>query len=168
MEGGITGKGFLPGRSGNPAGRAKNPLSRKDRSIVGRVVFEQLCKIAKGEIKTAMRVQVSAAKIVLAYAWGLPVQEVDLAGACDITRVNIMHFSSPETCTPACQEKAALTAQRPAIEVAAADHYLDHQDAPPVTVQPARWTGNGNGHGLADSHPVDTEPEATDWPPEYR
>ena len=77
MEGGITGKGFKPGQSGNPAGRPKG-LPENVRNREGRAVFERLLKFAKGEEKAPKTVQVQAAKIILGYCWGLPVQTMQL------------------------------------------------------------------------------------------
>lgn len=49
--GGVTGKGFLPGQSGNPSGRPKKPLTDRYRGVLEADLPEDLrksLKLAKG------------------------------------------------------------------------------------------------------------------------
>lgn len=92
--GGITGKGWKPGQSGNPGGRPKSELSA---AIVARKVAEAKCEIngkdgkpryagmsklealfARLWERAMAKGDVQAARLLLEYGYGKPAQTVDL------------------------------------------------------------------------------------------
>lgn len=72
--GGATGKGFMPGQSGNPEGRPKG-FSRliRERTQDGATLYDETKKIL-GSAKTPPAVKLEAIKFLAAHAYGTPGQ----------------------------------------------------------------------------------------------
>lgn len=83
--GGATGRGFMPGQSGNPGGRAKTlpELKAKCRDMTDKILERLTVIIDHGEHKDS----VAASKLVLAYAYGNPTQPI--SGAEDAPPVGV-------------------------------------------------------------------------------
>ena len=84
--GGVTGRGFKPGQSGNPSGRPKG-IAKAVREACGgdpTVLVEGLLAIAAGEGaggKPARAAdQIRAYEVLLAYGWGKPATFVPIEG----------------------------------------------------------------------------------------
>ena len=84
--GGVTGRGFMPGQSGNPSGRPKG-IARAVREACGgdpTMLVEGLLAIARGEGaggKPARAAdQIRAHELLLAYGWGKPAAFVPIEG----------------------------------------------------------------------------------------
>jgi hypothetical protein len=80
--GGITGKGFQPGQSGNPGGR-KPGLARRVRELVGddgSMVAEMMLTIARGEpyagLEPSLRDVMDAGRWLADRGWGQATQKV--------------------------------------------------------------------------------------------
>jgi Family of unknown function (DUF5681) len=90
----ITNRGqFRPGVSGNPSGRRKGIISLKDLVQAGvrkHKIVERLFAIASGRspagTKQAVSIgeQMAAAKILVAYGWGMPTQTVENLQSHDV------------------------------------------------------------------------------------
>lgn len=83
-RGGVTGRGFVPGKSGNPGGRAKGgpaALAQRIRRETkdGRVVVDYLLEAMQRSRSGKERID--AATLLLAYGFGKPVQPTELTGA---------------------------------------------------------------------------------------
>jgi hypothetical protein len=77
--GGVTGKGFEPGKSGNPGGRPKIAQEFKDkcREFMSEDGWEKLKLLAtNGRSKDHMK----ALELIAAYAYGKPKQGIELTG----------------------------------------------------------------------------------------
>lgn len=77
--GGVTGRGFKPGISGNPGGRPKG-LSRRVRELVGddgQAIAEYMLSVMNDE-KQRARERMEAAKWLADRAFGRPVQALDV------------------------------------------------------------------------------------------
>lgn len=82
MLGGITGKGFMPGQSGNPSGRPK-------KRLIDEILAELLeangsvgaAKLASVLIQKAEEGDVRAAQLIAERTQGKPNQKVELTGA---------------------------------------------------------------------------------------
>jgi hypothetical protein len=83
--GGITGKGFLPGTSGNPSGRAKGyrellTLVRESTGD-GRTLVNFLVQVAEGKPvlgrKPTLADMMRASEILLDRGWGKAIQHID-------------------------------------------------------------------------------------------
>ena len=75
--GGVTGKGFMPGKSGNPGGRA--PIVRD---------FQEMCREKTPQVIEALQKalenpgeRVRAAEVLAAYGYGKPLQRQEHTGA---------------------------------------------------------------------------------------
>jgi len=76
--GGVTGKGFLPGKSGNPGGRAKTPEAFKELARSNSMeALEAAISIMKSK-KEKSSDRLKAVEIVLDRSWGKPVQGFDI------------------------------------------------------------------------------------------
>jgi hypothetical protein len=86
---------FKPGKSGNPNGRPKKSIEEVyTRSIYTAVTPEDLKEIAAMLAKAAKRGDVQAAKLLLSYIVGVPVQRNEITGADGGTvkiSVNLKH-----------------------------------------------------------------------------
>ena len=95
QRGGVTGRGFMPGQSGNPGGRPKG-LSRRVRELVGedgQVIAEFMLGVMNDEsARNADRIE--AAKWLADRAFGRAVQALDI----DLypSSVDINHFSTED------------------------------------------------------------------------
>ena len=85
--GGVTGRGFMPGHSGNPSGRPKG-IAKSVREACGgdpTMLVEGLLAIAAGEGvggKPARAAdQIRATELLLAYGWGKPPAFAPVDGA---------------------------------------------------------------------------------------
>lgn len=94
LAGGVTGKGFQPGRSGNPSGRAKLPdafkeLARKQ----SKRALERIIELVES---TDERVAIMAAKEVLDRAYGKtkPAEDEDDNAKKNVT-INILRYTEP-------------------------------------------------------------------------
>lgn len=94
--GGVTGSGFLPGRSGNPGGRPKG-LSRRVRELVGEdgeaIAVYMLSVMRDDKARTADRLE--AAKWLADRGFGRTVQTLDL----DVTAhppIDVTEISTPD------------------------------------------------------------------------
>jgi hypothetical protein len=85
LQGGITGRGFLPGYSGNPGGRPKG--SRELLTLVrestrdGRTLINVLAQIAEGKPvlgrKPTLADRMRATELLLDRGWGKAIQLID-------------------------------------------------------------------------------------------
>jgi Family of unknown function (DUF5681) len=79
LRGGVTGKGFEPGRSGNPGGRPKGTLL--DRALVELLQADggrHSRAIAEKLIAKAQRGDVKAARLIAERTEGRPKQKIDM------------------------------------------------------------------------------------------
>lgn len=108
--GGVTGKGFKPGQSGNPAGGPKKPAELTVRCQgMTAAVLDRLAEIIKsGEDRDA----IPAGKLILSYGWGNPSQPVtgEDGGPLMFANVDLSKLSDAQL--------AALTALRAASKAA--------------------------------------------------
>ncbi len=74
--GGITGKGFKPGQSGNYSGRPKG-LAKGIRDREGLKSFNRLLQI-RDDVEEDTKEVLSACKIILGYCWGQPSQTLEI------------------------------------------------------------------------------------------
>jgi hypothetical protein len=101
--GGVSGKGFMPGASGNPGGRPRGIEAR------AREFTEEALQALRAALQNP-RERVAAATVLLSYGWGRPKQVIEANDAASIT---IMHL------TAARDISAEMHAALPMIEGAA-------------------------------------------------
>lgn len=78
-NGGVTGKGFVPGQSGNPGGRPKGSKGFRERcrEFMDSEGLESLIEIARNpRDKNRFR----AIELIAGYSWGRPKQGIELTG----------------------------------------------------------------------------------------
>jgi len=77
LTGGITGKGFKAGQSGNPGGRPKmaEVFKKNCREFMDEEGWQELKNIA---VATKHRDKFKALELIAAYAFGKPRQDVDV------------------------------------------------------------------------------------------
>jgi hypothetical protein len=83
--GGITGKGFLPGTSGNPSGRSKGYRELltlvREATHDGRTLVDFLVQVAEGKPvmgrKPTLADRMRAIEILLDRGWGKAIQRID-------------------------------------------------------------------------------------------
>lgn len=102
MLGGSTGKGFVPGVSGNPAGRPLSPVAQIiAKSNNGERMVALLLSIVdgKGKPKPRWSDRIEAARLLLDRGWGRPLQttEVTGPGGGPIQSLNIMATVDTDT-----------------------------------------------------------------------
>jgi len=79
--GGVTGKGFKPGQSGNPSGRP--PIAKEFRDKcrnymeAGEGGWDKLVSLAS---KSKPQIRIRALELITAYAYGKPAQAVEVTG----------------------------------------------------------------------------------------
>jgi hypothetical protein len=82
--GGITGKGFLPGRSGNPNGRPRtakfSEAARQLASEIGSSGFTGAEELAQYCLRRALKGSARHAELFLNYAEGKPKQGLEVSG----------------------------------------------------------------------------------------
>jgi hypothetical protein len=83
MPGGITGKGFVPGRSGNPSGRPKKtPLTDIYNELLEEgVTKNDIKKTLRAIVKQKSNVTVQALKEMADRVEGKPTERMELTGA---------------------------------------------------------------------------------------
>ena len=96
-QGGITGKGFKPGQTGNPGGRPKTPEAFKELARSNSMeALETAITIMKSK-KTKSSDRLKAVEIVLDRSWGRPVQGFDIGVRNDTENPVIeIIFNDPE------------------------------------------------------------------------
>lgn len=84
QRGGVTGKGFLPGQSGNPAGRPRtakfNEAAREVAAEIDKKGDSGAERLARYCFRRAMKGSTKHAVIFLGYAFGRPRQLVEVTG----------------------------------------------------------------------------------------
>jgi hypothetical protein len=92
--GGITGKGFQKGQSGNPTGRPKAPKEfselAKNKSVDALKTLIELME----NMKTKANDRIKAAEIVIAYGVGKPLQQVDLSSSDGTFKVQVEYIDT--------------------------------------------------------------------------
>ena len=95
QRGGVTGRGFMPGQSGNPSGRPKGIASAVRRAYGGDPdeLVQGLREIARGEGaggKPARAAdQIRASELLLAYGWGKPAAFAPIEGADPLSMAEV-------------------------------------------------------------------------------
>ena len=99
--GGVTGKGFLPGRSVNPGGRPKGLAERVRRATHdGKTIVDFMISGARG-MKIDGRTprlcdRMEATKWLADRGWGKPVQAMEHLGPGGILKHSEVHFYIPD------------------------------------------------------------------------
>ncbi|MEE9122892.1 MAG: hypothetical protein V3U14_00160 [candidate division NC10 bacterium] len=98
--GGVTGKGFLPGRSGNPGGRPKGLAERVRRATHdGKTIVDFMVAVAQGEKidgrKPRLCDRMEAHKWLADRGWGKPVQAMEHLGLGGIPKEPEVHIYIP-------------------------------------------------------------------------
>ena len=97
--GGVTGKGFLPGQSGNPGGRPKG-LARRVRELVGEdgEAIVQFLVETMHDSSARRRDRLEAARLLADRGWGRPAQalEIELELANQQPALDVRRLSSED------------------------------------------------------------------------
>jgi hypothetical protein len=120
--GGVTGRGFMPGRSGNPNGRPKGDVQALARQHTERAILTLVESLDDPKLK------VQAAVALLDRGWGKPVQEIASENGDTVTFLHLvaMRAFSDE-----------LNAQRVVDGNVVADATNDTPNAPRNLMEPA-------------------------------
>ena len=99
--GGVTGKGFLPGVSGNPGGRPQGLAQRVRRATHdGKTIVEFMIAVARGAKidgrKPRLADRVDANKWLADRGWGKPVQAMEHLGPGGIPTESKVHIYIPD------------------------------------------------------------------------
>ena len=99
--GGVTGKGFLPGHSGNPGGRPKGLAERVRRATHdGKMILDFMIAVARGAKidgrKPRLADRVDANKWLADRGWGKPVQAMEHLGPGGIPTESKVVFYIPD------------------------------------------------------------------------
>lgn len=179
LPGGITGKGFRPGQSGNPSGKRKGTAS-PTAALKRALDRESAQRIADQLVTAASNGDISAAKLIfdrvdhplagpLAVAMA---QTVQLPGSTEQTHATIMESNEDRPLQHLSKERLRqIIALCP--EVAPAETLLPRPLAPPLIVSapapepepkplPASQNGTLEDHGISYSEPV--APESPEQP----
>jgi len=95
LEGGITGKGFVKGKSGNPSGRPKDSITALARQYTGDAI-KTLVEICK-DPQAPPAPRVAAAMALLDRGWGKPMQPTDVTSNGDSVHYVIMAVPESES-----------------------------------------------------------------------
>ena len=77
-RGGVTGKGFLPGKSGNPGGRPKGLMNQvRDRTKDGKILIDFAMAVLKGQHGAEVSDQLAAMRFLAERGWGKPAQKIE-------------------------------------------------------------------------------------------
>jgi Family of unknown function (DUF5681) len=92
--GGATGRGFVPGRSGNPRGRPRTAFISKliPPGVIAAIINEMI-EIATGRRRASWRERQACRKLLLNYGLGLPVQRVEVDGPPRVGSIQIIHVN---------------------------------------------------------------------------
>lgn len=98
--GGVTGKGFLPGHSGNPGGRPKGLAERVRRATHdGKTIVDFMISVARGMKidgrKPRLCDRMEATKWLADRGWGKPVQAMEHLGPGGIMKQSEVHIYIP-------------------------------------------------------------------------
>ena len=75
--GGITGKGFMPGQSGNPGGKKKEPEAFKQLAREHSIEALQTVILLLNDKNTRPNEKLKAAELIMDRAWGKATQHID-------------------------------------------------------------------------------------------
>lgn len=84
-NGGATGKGFMPGRSGNPSGRPKKALELQARCV--KAVDAFVVDAWEREVQSQGEDWVECSKLLAAYGYGKPSQKIEHSGSVTLEQL---------------------------------------------------------------------------------